>query len=336
VPESPYWQIHDQATYRIQRQVARGGMGAVYEAYKLGIEGFEKRVALKVLLTTLTENDEFVTMFIQEAKLVADLVHENVVQIYQLGEFDQTLFMSLEWIEGLTLKALQRRHLELERPFPPGLAAFIVARLCRALEYAHTKRDHAGNLLGIVHRDVSPANVLMTYGGVVKLSDFGIAKALISTLDLEGEVLLGKVRYMSPEQARFQVTDRRSDVFSAGVVLYELLSGAPLFKGDDTIVTLEQVVTREIPSLQDVVPDVPPALAEACSAALERDRDRRLPSAAQFGYRLESFLFGSGHFGPTNLSLHRYLRSLYPDDALNTIVDPSVPDPYFDRLGIEL
>ncbi|MGE0709842.1 MAG: serine/threonine protein kinase [Planctomycetota bacterium] len=333
-PPEPYYRIKAESSYRIQRELARGGMGAVYEAYQVGVEGFEKRVALKVLLQNLTDDPEFVGMFIQEAKLVADLVHENVVQIYQLGAADGTYYMSLEFIDGLTLGDLVERHEALGRPMPTELAAFIVARVCRALEYAHTKRGLDGSLLGIVHRDVSPGNVMLTYGGVVKLTDFGIAKARHLKLDLEGEVLLGKVRYMSPEQAKFERTDLRSDVFSAGVLLYELLVGAPLFHGDDTIVTLDQVTSREIPPLEEVAPDAPPELARIVALALQRDREARYPSAGRMGFDLEHFMYGD-RFGPTNLSLHRYLHALYPEQG-HGLIDPSVPDPYFERLGLSL
>lgn len=329
--EQPYWQIVDDTTYRIVREIARGGMGAVYEAYQVGAEGFAKRVALKVILQELTDDAEFVDMFISEAKLVADLVHENIVQIYQLGCSSGLYYMSQEFIDGITLEAFSLRHQALDRAVPIEVSAFVMARVCRALEYAHTKRDMDGNLLGIVHRDVSPGNVMMTYGGVAKLTDFGIAKAKTMTQDFEGELLLGKVRYMSPEQARFESTDGRSDVFTAGILLYELLTNAPLFEDDDTMVTLDRVVSAEIPPLRDVCPDVPDEMATIVSRALERDPSRRYQTAGQMGFALEHFMY-SNRFGPTNLSLHRYLKSLFPDKVTD-LIDPSVPDPYFDRLA---
>jgi serine/threonine protein kinase len=333
-PATPYYRIRDETSFRIQRELARGGMGAVYEAYQLGVEGFEKRVALKVLLQNLSADEEFVAMFIQEAVLVADLVHENVVQIYQLGYADGTYYMSLEFIDGVTLGDFLKRHEELGRKIPAELAAFIVSRMCRALEYAHTKLGADGTPLGIVHRDISPGNVMLTFSGVAKLTDFGIAKARLHKLDLEGEVLLGKVRYMSPEQARFEVTDLRSDLFSVGVVFYQLLLGEQLFKGEDTIATLQEVTTSVIPPLLEVAPHVSPALASIVDRALKRPRGERYPSAGQMGFDIEKFMYGD-RFGPTNLSLHRYLGALYPDRVQNWI-DPSVPDPYFERLGLEL
>lgn len=329
----PYWQIVDDTTYRIVREIARGGMGAVYEAYQVGAEGFSKRVALKTILQDLTDDPEFVDMFIGEAKLVADLVHENIVQIYQLGCAKGLYYMSQEFIDGVTLERFVERHHELGRKVPVEMSAFIIARVCRALEYAHTKRGQDGNLLGIVHRDVSPGNVMMTYGGVAKLTDFGIAKAKTLTQDFEGELLLGKVRYMSPEQAKFKKTDARSDVFTVGILLYEMLTDADLFEGEDTIVTLDRVVGAEIPRLEDVRSEIPSAISQIVAKALERDLGQRYQTAGQMGFALEHFMY-SNRFGPTNLSLHRYLKTLFPEDVAD-LIDPSVPDPYFDRLEAE-
>jgi eukaryotic-like serine/threonine-protein kinase len=319
--------------FRILREIARGGMGVVYEALQEGAEGFIKRVALKVLLGEVMEDAEFVGMFIGEAKLVADLVHENIVQIYQLGRSDSSYFISMEYIDGVNLEDLAQRHSVLGRQIPTELCAFIIARVCRALEYAHRKTGPDGNSLGIVHRDVSPGNVMVTYGGVVKLTDFGVAKARNLMLDLEGEVLLGKARYMSPEQAQFQTTDHRSDVFAAGILLHELLSGEGLFEEDDTIVTLESVVSREIPSLGEVAPHVPEGVRAIVDRALERDVNARYPSAGQMGFELERFMYHD-RFGPTNLSLYRYMRALFPAEGGDS-VNLDIPDPWSDRLRAE-
>ncbi|MBI3725918.1 serine/threonine protein kinase [bacterium] len=324
-----FQEIIDKNRYRIVREVAKGGMGAVYEALQLGAEGFEKRIALKIILEELTNDKEFVEMFIGEAKLVADLIHENIVQIYQLGRVDSMYYMSLEFIDGITLEDFIVKHQQLKRGLPLELCLFIVSRTCRALEYAHTKLGHDQKPLGIVHRDVSPGNVMMTYGGVVKLTDFGIAKAKNVMRDQEGEVLLGKVRYMSPEQAKFMPTDGRSDVFSLGIILYELLSGQALFEEGDTLVTLESVVSQKIDPIRDVNPNVPEDIARIIDRALERDAEQRYQTAGRMGYDLERYMY-SNRFGPTNISLHRYLKSLYP--SVPAHVDPTVPDPFFERL----
>jgi serine/threonine-protein kinase len=324
-----FQEIVDRNKFRIVREIAKGGMGAVYEAMQLGAEGFEKRVALKIILEELTNDKEFVEMFIGEAKLVADLIHENIVQMYQLGRIDSMYYMSLEYIDGITLEDFVFKHQQQKRTVPLELAIFIISRTCRALEYAHTKLGADGKPLGIVHRDVSPGNVMMTFGGVVKITDFGIAKAKNLMSDQEGEVLLGKVRYMSPEQAKFQTTDGRSDVFALGIILYELVSGEPLFDEGDTLVTLEHVVSREIRPIRQVNPHVPEEVAKVIDRALMRDVQARYQTAGRMGFDLERYMY-SNRFGPTNISLHRYLRSLYPE--VPNHVDPTVPDPYFERL----
>ena len=337
-------EFQDGVRFRLVREIARGGMGVVYEARQLGTAGFEKRVALKVLLPEVTEAHELLEMFQGEARLVADLVHENIVQIYHLGRIPPhlcpgapaggLLYIAMELIDGVSLQDFALRHRDQERRVPLELALFLVSRLCRALEYAHSRVDEEGRPLGIVHRDVSPGNVLLTWGGVVKLTDFGVAKARHLTHDLEGQVLLGKARYMSPEQARFEETDRRSDVFAAGIVLHELLSGQALFDGPDTLVELESVVSRRIPPLAEVAPDVPPAVCRVVERALQREREARYPTAGRMGHELEQLLYAD-RFGPTNISLHRWLRRLYPL-AAPALTDAGVPDPWFDRLPREV
>ena len=327
-------EFSDGFRYRLVRELARGGMGVVYEATQLGAAGFEKRVALKVIRPEVTESPELLQMFQGEARLVADLVHENIVQIYHLGRIGPgLLYMSMELIDGISLEDFVLRHQELERPLPMELCLFVVSRVCRALEYAHGRTDREGRPLGIVHRDVSPGNVLMTWGGAVKLTDFGVAKARHVMRDLEGELLLGKARYMSPEQARFEPTDRRSDVFAAGIVLHELLSGQPLFAGADTLVSLDQVISQDVPPLVTLAPHVPPDVCAVVERALQRDPDRRFPTAGRMGHELEQLLYAD-RFGPTNISLHRYLRRLYPLRA-PALTDPGVPDPWSERLARE-
>jgi serine/threonine-protein kinase len=326
--DSRFQEILDTNRYRIVRELGKGGMGVVYEALQLGTDGFEKRIALKIILEDLTSDREFVQMFIGEAKLVADLIHENIVQIYQLGRLDSMYYMSLEYIDGTTLEDFVFKHQQLGRKLPLELCLFLVSRTCRALEYAHTKQGRDGKPLGIVHRDVTPGNIMMSYGGVVKLTDFGIAKAKNVMRDQEGEVLLGKVRYMSPEQAQFQPTDARSDVFALGIVLYELLSGEALFDEGDTVVTLESVISRKIEPIRNVNPAVPDEVAKIIDRALVREIGGRYQTAGRMGFDLERYMY-SNRFGPTNISLHRYLRTLYPEVPVS--IDPTVPDPYFER-----
>lgn len=303
--------IVDSNRFRLVRQIAEGGMGTVYEAHQYGTEGFVKQVAIKTLNLDVSSDPEFVDMFIGEAKLVANLVHQNIVQIYQLGKAGGRLYIAMEYIDGITLQELMIRAAQRGEPLPVDLAAFIVSRICRGLAYAHDKRDLEGHPLSVVHRDISPKNILMTWEGVVKIGDWGIAKARIMQ-DQEGEVLLGKCQYMSPEQAAFESTDARSDLFSLGIVFHELLTGKPLFGGEgDTITVLDRVMKHDAPPVRDVRPDTPEAVARIVGSALERSRDRRYQTAKRMGDDLEHFMYDKG-FGPTNQTLEAYLRERFP------------------------
>ncbi|MCZ6689838.1 MAG: serine/threonine-protein kinase [Planctomycetota bacterium] len=305
-------ELKDQYEFRIIRALAEGGMGMVYEAVQLGAEGFEKTVALKVLLEELSSDSEFVSMFIGEAKLVADLVHQHIVQIYQLGSIENRLYIAMEYIHGINLRDFIDRHRELGQDVPVEIAVYIMSRVARGLEYAHHARDKAGDLLGVVHRDISPANIMVTFQGVVKITDFGIAKAANLMRDQEGEVLMGKLRYMSPEQAEYKHTDKRSDIFSAGILLYELLGNKPLFEETDTQTTLKNVVEMAIPSIRSVNPKVPQEVERILGKILERDLEKRYQDCGHVAYDLEYYMYNN-RFGPTMVTLENYLHTLYPN-----------------------
>src|SRR2546425_8593771 len=222
--------IQSEFRYEITRMIFEGGMGVVYEAEQHGARDFVKRVAIKVVRQNYANQKTFIENFIGEAKLVADLIHTNICQTYQLGETRGVYFIAMELIRGANLEQFTQQLADKRRTLPKELAVFIVSRIARGLAYAHAKTDKDGRLLGIVHRDVSFKNIMIAFEGDVKLTDFGIAKARGFLQDQEGEVVAGKADFMSPEQASFKITDKRSDLFSAGVVLAHLVLGYNIFK----------------------------------------------------------------------------------------------------------
>src|SRR5215216_2153581 len=217
--------IQSDLRYEIVRKIYEGGMGIVYEAEQHGAREFVKRLAIKVIRQNYASQKQFIDNFIGEAKLVADLIHTNIVQTYHLGETRGVYFIAMELIRGVNLEQFAQQLSDKKRQLPRELAVFIVSRVARGLAYAHSKADKDGKPLGIVHRDVSFKNIMIAFEGDVTLTDFGIAKDCGILVDNEGEVVAGKADFMSPEQANFQITDKRSDLFSVGVVLAHLLLG---------------------------------------------------------------------------------------------------------------
>jgi len=300
-------QIDETKQYKMVRLLAEGGMGQVYEATQFGAEGFEKTVAIKTILESYSTNPEFVRLFIGEAKLVADLVHENIVQVYHLDRFGPIYYIAMEFVEGINLEQFIQTHQARGMALPIELCAFIISRVCRGLEYAHNKRGRDGMLLGIVHRDVSPKNVMLNSEGVVKLTDFGIAKARAVMEQEEGEVLMGKVEYMSPEQAQYLETDRRSDIFSLGIVMFELLTGHHIFETDDLYETLNNVKRKHIPRPREFRPEIPEDLEKIVMKALQRDLAGRYQTAGEMGHDLEYYMYHD-RYGPTNVTLSNYMK----------------------------
>lgn len=302
----------DSSRFTFVRKVADGGMGSIYEAILHGPEGFRKVVALKTILEKYSSDPEFIQMFIGEAKLVADLVHQNIVQIYQLGRLGSVYYMSMEYIRGVNLRQFMDRHRELRVPVPAEIGAFIVSRVCRGLEYAHKKRDAKGRLLGVVHRDISPKNLMISGEGEVKITDFGIAKARNLMRDLEGQVLLGKLAYMSPEQYECLPTDRRSDIYSLAAVLFELLTGAGPAGFRDPGSVPGRRLRVEYPPPRSLNPDIPEALERILLKGLNRTLSERYQAAGEMAYDLEYFMYHKG-YGPTIKTLEAHMAKLFPD-----------------------
>ena len=287
-------------------------MGCVYEAQQEGSGGFKKRVAIKIIRQEYSSLPQFRKNFIGEARLVADLIHANIVQTYHLGYAHKQYYIVMEYVNGVNLEQFMLQHRALQQPIPTELAAFITSRISRALAHAHVARDPGGNPLGIVHRDVSPKNIMLSYSGDVKLTDFGIAKAFNLMYSKEGEIIAGRSDYLSPEQARLEVTDPRADLFSCGVVLAEMLLGYNPFLGDTPENSRENICRMPIPDFRALRPEMNPHLHGILCKALERKREDRYQKAVDQMTDLERVLY-SGGYGPTNEKLATYLRSIYRD-----------------------
>ena len=302
--------IESDFRYEIVRKIFEGGMGIVFEAEQHGAREFVKRVAIKIIRLNFASQKTFIENFIGEAKLVADLIHTNIVQTYHLGEAKGVCFICMELIRGVNLEQFTHQMADKKRQLPNELAVFITSRIARGLAYAHAKTDKDGRSLGIVHRDVSLKNIMIAFEGDVKVTDFGIAKARGFLTDQEGEVVAGKADYMSPEQADFQVTDKRSDLFSAGVVLAHLLLGRNVFKGESAEESRHRILKMDIPDFRKLDSRIDDPLNEILQRCLVRDPARRYASADQLLYDLEYHIYHGG-YGPTNETLGKFTRDLF-------------------------
>ena len=322
--------IFNELQYELTRKLAEGGMGLVYEAVQKGTGNFRKTVAIKLIREEYSSIPEFQKNFIGEAKLVADLIHTNIVQTYHLGQIGGQYFMTMEFVRGVNLEQFIDRHTELGRQVPLDMAVFIASRVCRGLSYAHAKRDAEGRLLGIVHRDVNPKNVMLAIEGDVKLTDFGIAKALDLMYNEEGKVIPGKDEYLSPEGASYAVTDGRSDLFSLAIVLTEILLGRNMFRGASRVESRRNILMLPLPKLSTLRSDIDPKLDTIIQKALQRDRDKRYQSAFEMLTDLEMYLY-SDRYGPTNEKLAVYLAEVFPPAKPGS--NPTAPAPLLTRVS---
>ena len=317
-------EIQYVTNYQILRKIASGGMGSVYLAEQLGADSFRKIVAIKTIKKEFLKNKENVDLFVGEAKLVADLIHENVLQVYQLGQTKGIYYIVMEYAHGKNLADVIRAHKDRHKVTNVEIGAFIISRVCRALNYAHEAKDMAGKELNIVHRDVTPSNIIITYGGVVKLTDFGIAKAVIMNTPDEAEVIMGKLPYMSPEQAKFQGTTRQSDVFSLGLVMYELLTNTSVYNVNDIDDLVDKMDNYSIKSPRRLNPHIPEKLEAIMVKALEVNPANRYQTGRELGQDLEHYMYDGG-YGPTNEKLARYLNRLFPEDSQLPIIGVGSP-----------
>ena len=276
--------------YRLVRQIAVGGMAEIHLAKTKGIAGFEKYCALKMIHPNFAEDEQFIQMLVDEAKIAVQLTHGNIAQTFDLGRVGDTYYITMEYVDGADLYKILRRGSERDLEMPLDVCAFIAKEIASALDHAHRKRDHTGRALGIVHRDVSPQNVLISYAGEVKLVDFGIAKATMKARQTAVGVIKGKYYYMSPEQAWGEVIDYRSDIFSTGIVLYEMITGQMLYLEEDLHKLLDMARKADIAPPSRLRRGVPPQLERIVMHALAKAPGDRYQSAGDFASDLERFL----------------------------------------------
>ena len=287
-------EAQQQQRYRVIERLAAGGMAEVFLAESAGIEGFKKQVAIKRVLPHLGEKKRFMAMFLDEARLSAQLSHSNVVQVFDIGVGDHTYFIVMEYVDGADLKAVTEHLRSTSRPFPLETAIAIAIQICEGLAYAHERTDADGKPLHTVHRDVSPPNVLISKHGEVKLADFGLAKASTQLTKSEAGIIKGKFNYLSPEAAHGEEVDQRADIFAGGIILWEMLAGRRLFQGKSDYETVKNVQRAEVTPISQLNEEATPELESILARALARDRDRRYQSARALAQDLTRCLFRMG------------------------------------------
>ncbi len=280
--------------FELIAELASGGMATVFLARLVGTAGFQRFVAIKRLHPHLAREPEFVEMFLDEARLAARIHHPHVVPIQEVGEADGAHYLVMDYIEGDTFARLLSRGTAAGKRVPPGVTARIMVEALRGLHAAHELVDDQGNFLGLVHRDVSPQNIMVAVDGLAKITDFGVARANARLTTTRTGQLKGKLAYMAPEQARGQIVDRRADIFAAGIVLWEALAMKRLFRGDGDAEVLQKVLSQPIPLPTVFQPDVPEALVAVAMKALERDPEARFADALIFADALEDAARSAG------------------------------------------
>ncbi|MEQ1565798.1 MAG: serine/threonine-protein kinase [Myxococcota bacterium] len=297
--------------YHLLEKIATGGMAEVHRARAYGLAGFEKILVIKKVLPSLAKDEEFINLFIDEAKIAVQLLHVNIVQVFELGEVNGHYYMALEYVHGLDLARLVSRAKN-KGPFPLSLALFVTCEVLKALSFAHARTDDDGKALHIVHCDISPQNVLVSYAGEVKITDFGISRAAFQARSLH-DVIRGKYAYMSPEQVDGKPLDGRSDIFSLGIVLFELLTGRRLFKAKTREETVARVRRAEVPSPRSYRPEISEDLEAVLLTCLAAKPDDRYPTAGDLLEELGVLMVREAHRA-TNNDLAAYMRDVVEND----------------------
>ncbi len=319
--------------YMLLNRIAVGGMAEVFRAKLEGVAGFERYVAIKRILPSVAEDKDFIDMFLDEARIAGQLNHVNICPIYELGRVERTYYIAMEFVDGKDVLQTINRFRRRKSHMPAVMAAWIGTKVCEALAYAHNKTSQENQPLDIVHRDVSPQNILISYEGTVKLIDFGISKASSRLTKTNTGVLKGKFGYMSPEQVKGHPVDGRSDLFALGTCLYEMTTSDRLFRAGGDFETLEKVREARIQPPSERVDNYPKGLEEIILKALQVDPQERWSTAAEMGAKLHAFIGSQKPFGTSALSswmktcfqkemaqeedLAKQLREAEPDRAVS-------------------
>ncbi len=284
-------EVRAENRYRVIKRLATGGMAEVFHAESISLAGFTKPVAIKRVLPQIAQNEKFTKMFLDEARLCARLNHRNIVQVFDIGRADDSYFIVMEYVDGLTARALMDHLRKRGETIPVPVAMHIAIETCNGLDYAHRLKDAAGVRLGIVHRDISPANILLSKAGGVKIVDFGLAKTVSQIEKTDPGVLKGKFGYLAPETAAGEEADGQADNFGVAIVLWEMLAGRRLFTGETDWDIVQAVQACVVPPLRAEHPEVPAALDELLRVALAKDKSERFPTAGAMGRALTELLF---------------------------------------------
>ncbi len=299
--------------YYLLDRISVGGMAEVFKAKAFGVEGFERLIAVKRILPSIAEDEEFITMFIDEAKIAVQLQHANIAQIFDLGKVGESYFIALEFVHGRDIRSIVDKLRKYKKLLPIPMAIYVTMKVCEGLDYAHNKKDPAGRELNLVHRDVSPQNILISYDGEVKIIDFGIAKAAGKAGKTQAGILKGKFGYMSPEQVRGLPLDRRSDIFAVGICLWELLTGERLFVGESDFSTLEKVRNVEIIPPSRYNSAVSPELESIVLKTLSKEVEDRYQSAMDLHDDLQRWMYESGSFFARK-ELAEYMNDVFAEE----------------------